>query len=70
MVESNRPVGVFLTKRDDIEASALYKLFEKRWNKRLSSALFAFALRSPSVLPKPAEEILSSLFVRKTLRGH
>ena len=40
-----RPVGVFLTKRYDIEASALYKLIERRWKRCLSSARFAFALR-------------------------
>jgi hypothetical protein len=35
--------------------------------KHLSSVHFAFALRSLSTLPKLAEEILTYLFIRKTL---
>jgi len=65
---SDRPISVFLTKRYNIEASALCKLFERRWKSvfRLHSSLL---LCAPKALAKLAEVILSYLFVRKTLIG-
>jgi tetratricopeptide (TPR) repeat protein len=66
--QSKRPISVFLTKRYNIEASALCKLFEIRWKSvfRLHSSLL---LCAPKALAKLAEAILSYLFVRKTLIG-
>ena len=58
----------FPDKKYYIVASALYKPYERRWEKRLSSARFAFALRSQSI-HEPSEEILWYLFIRKTPRG-